>query len=591
MIITIESSIPTFKTIHFQKGLNVVLADTRPDATEKQTRNSAGKTSLIEIIHFLLGGNCGTESLFRTAALVESTFSGTFLIGGETYTVERGGSMPSRIFILQGGQERTDLPKKKEKASGRTYVSNKDWRIFLGHNIFNMPAVLEGSAFEESFTPTFRAMFAYFARRWHSGAFLHPEKQAEQQRRWDWQVNLSYLLGLDWQIPFEFQKVRDREQTLSELKKAAKGGAFGDVLGTVAELRPQVAIAEAKTQRRRNELTNFEVLHSYRDLSRQAAHTKTKMQRLSRQAVVFHETLDHLSDALAAESPPERSDLQRLYSAVGIELPGVSLRRFEDVTRFYDSVVENRRAHLEQEIRDAQIKIDAGDAKLVSLDAERRDILKALEGRGALEDFLDLQRGLAELEATAAALRERFKAAEILEGKATQLKIDRANLKQRLQQDYHHRKATLEEAILIIADAINELYDDRSGEFVVEATDNGPEFRITIEGDRGAGISSIEVFCLDFALLKLVTKRLGGPGFLIHDSHLFDGVDERQVARALLLGWRVAEEQGVQYIVTMNSDIYDRLPLPDEIDRAQAVLDTRLSDETDTGGLFGFRFE
>ncbi len=41
----------------------------------------------------------------------------------------------------------------------------------------------------------------------------------------------------------------------------------------------------------------------------------------------------------------------------------------------------------------------------------------------------------------------------------------------------------------------------------------------------------------------------------------------------------------------MNSDIFDRLPLSDDIDLDDVVLATRLSDETETGGLFGFRFD
>jgi Uncharacterised protein conserved in bacteria (DUF2326) len=45
----------------------------------------------------------------------------------------------------------------------------------------------------------------------------------------------------------------------------------------------------------------------------------------------------------------------------------------------------------------------------------------------------------------------------------------------------------------------------------------------------------------------------------------------------------------LQYIATMNSDIFDSLPLPDEIDREKVTLKTRLSDENETGGLFGFR--
>ena len=177
-----------------------------------------------------------------------------------------------------------------------------------------------------------------------------------------------------------------------------------------------------------------------------------------------------------------------------------------------------------------------------------------MEGRGALDDFLELQRELATWEAEAATLRERYKAAQILEGEATQLGIDRGNLQRRLQEDHQARKSALDEAILIIADAISELYEDRMGRFVVEATDNGPEFKISIEGDRGGGIASMEIFCFDLALLKVVSKRLGGPGFLLHDSHLFDGVDERQIARALALASQAVAGKRFQYIVTMNSE-------------------------------------
>jgi uncharacterized protein YydD (DUF2326 family) len=47
-------------------------------------------------------------------------------------------------------------------------------------------------------------------------------------------------------------------------------------------------------------------------------------------------------------------------------------------------------------------------------------------------------------------------------------------------------------------------------------------------------------------------ERKTGPGFLIHDSHLFDSVDGRQVTRALRIGAETAKELGFQYIVTMN---------------------------------------
>ena len=420
--------------------------------------------------------------------------------------------------------------------------------------------------------------------------FFSPERQAEKQQRWDWQVNLSYLFGLDWQIPFEFNKIRAREKTLEELKKAVKIGALGSVIGTVAELRPQVTIAEAKANKLRQSLEQFEVLDSYKSLSKRAGQIKTEMQSLTRQTVMLNEALDHLQEALTSERPPQRSDIQQLYSAAGIELPGVALRRFDDVSSFYESVVANRRIHLEHEIADVRSRIAGVDGGLGRLDKERSDILRTLQGRGALDDFLTMQRDLAGVEASAASLRERYKAAEALEGESTKLDIDRANLKRKLQEDHHAREKALDEAILIIADTIAELYDDRAGRFVVDATENGPEFRISIEGDRGGGIANMEIYCFDLALLQIVTRQYGGPGFLIHDSHLFDGVDERQVAGALRLGKKISEGLQQQYIVTMNSDIFDRLPADKSVDLKAAVLGTRLSDEAEDGGLFGFRF-
>lgn len=369
----------------------------------------------------------------------------------------------------------------------------------------------------------------------------------------------------------------------------AKGGAFGPVVGTVAELRPQVAVAQSRAQRLRDQIAKFEVLESYRNLSSRAAQIKSEMQAISRDSISLHETQAHFELSLADERPPARTDLQRLYASAGVELPDLALRRFEDVSRFYDSIIANRRAHLEQEIAEIRRKIAEGELHLSKLDDERSQILRSLEGRGALEDFIRMQGELAAVEANAASLRERFKAAELLEGGAVELEIDRANLQQRLRQDHNARQETLTAAIITIDEEIAGLYDDRTGGFVVDATRNGPEFQVSIEGDRGGGISSMEIFCLDLMLMRTVNARLGGPEFLVHDSHLFDGVDERQIVRAFLLGRGMALDLGRQYIVTMNSDVFDKLPFPADLDRGTAVLDTRLSDD-ETGGLFGFRF-
>jgi len=89
--------------------------------------------------------------------------------------------------------------------------------------------------------------------------------------------------------------------------------------------------------------------------------------------------------------------------------------------------------------------------------------------------------------------------------------------------------------------------------------------------------------------MRFYAERGIGPGFLFHDSHLFDGVDERQVAKALQLGGEMANQLGFQYIVTMNEDAVPS-ELPTDFDLRQYIVPTRLTDATEDGGLFGIRF-
>jgi hypothetical protein len=78
--------------------------------------------------------------------------------------------------------------------------------------------------------------------------------------------------------------------------------------------------------------------------------------------------------------------------------------------------------------------------------------------------------------------------------------------------------------------------DQQHGRLVINATDNGPEISATIPRGRSKGITNMQVYCFDIDLITLWSRKASGPGFLVHDSHLFDGVDERQRASALQLG-------------------------------------------------------
>ena len=240
-------------------------------------------------------------------------------------------------------------------------------------------------------------------------------------------------------------------------------------------------------------------------------------------------------------------------------------------------------------LRAAKSRIETRNQEKIKLDERRSEIMGILKSFGALDQFTKLQAEVGRLESQVELLRQRFDSAEKLEGTKSELDIARNRLLQRLRRDFTEQKERLSEVILAYEQTSEKLYED-AGSMLVDETANGPMFRFEIQGARSEGIKNMQVFCFDMMLMRICAKRGIGPGFLIHDSHIFDGVDGRQVIRALRVGAENAQELGFQYIVTMNEDDAFK-ETEDGFNLNDYILDVKLTDATDDGGLFGIRFD
>jgi uncharacterized protein YydD (DUF2326 family) len=568
----IFSTLPSFKSLGaLGPGLNVLLAQKTEGASSKQTRNRAGKSSFIELVHFLTGSETGPDSIFRTPDLADYTFGMEFDLRGVPTAVERSGSSKAKIFVTT-------------ETAGKAKHSATDWCELLGESMFGLGSIEAAG----SKPPTFRSLFAYFVRRQASSAFTTPEKQAGMQGTGDMQMALMFLLGLDWQIARDWQIVRDREKTLEELKKAAGTGAFGSIIGKAADLRTQLTLQEARLKKLYAENERFQVLPEYRELEVESAKLTRELNELANANTIDFAAIRDLEGALTSEVPPDLEDLQAIYQEAGVALPGLVRRRYEDVKSFHESVVRNRKDYLSSELDAARLRVDIRDARKAPLDQRRAELMGILKSHGALDQFLKLQGELGRMESEVESLRQRFEAADQLEGTKNELEIERNRLTIRLRRDFAEQKDRLSEAIVAFEETSQRLYES-AGSMTIDETSNGPMFKFPMQGERSKGIKNMQIFCFDMMLMRLCAKRQIGPGFLIHDSHLFDGVDGRQVISALRLGAEISKELGFQYIVTMNEDDAFKEVIED-FDLNDYVLPTRLTDATVDGGLFGIRF-
>lgn len=587
MIRRIGSDLASFKTLTFKPGLNILLADKSAGATDRQSRNGAGKTSFVELVHFLFGADVRKESIFRSDVLSPWTFDVAVDIAGETVSAARSGSKPSRISV-NGAVEDWPVSPQFDERAGHFELSNENWKANLGALWFGLPA--SGGDETNRFHPSFRSLFSYFARRQLGGGFQQPMQHSIMQQTWDQQVSICYLLGLDWTIPGKFQELRGQEKVAQELRKAARSGDLGRFFGKAADLRTRLTIAEARAQRLREQLGNFEVVPEYKELEREANEITRQIDALNVENLMDGDLLQQLRASLSEEDAPALGDVTKLYAEAGVLLPDVVRRRFDEVERFHLTVIENRRAHLSAEIASAEARMSQRDQRATELDHRRRQIMTVLRSGGALEHYTSLREEAGRAEAEVESLRQRLDTAERIESTKAELDIERANLTKALRDDIHEREAIIREAILAFESLSESLYE-KAGNLTISETGNGPQFEVHIEGQRSKGITNMQIFCFDLMLTELSIKQGRGPGFLIHDSHLFDGVDERQVAKALQLGAERAQAAGFQYIVTMNSDALPKEGFQRGFDIQSYVMDTKLTDATDTGGLFGRRFD
>jgi uncharacterized protein YydD (DUF2326 family) len=278
MIHRIFSDLPTFKPIRFHRGLNMLVAEKTRTATDRQTRNGAGKSSLIELIHFALGADCGRGCIFRNQALGGYRFGIEMDIGEGRVKVSRSGSKPSSVLVSGlDARSRHGGETPQQGLLDEAGFEIKDWRGILGQQFFGLPPADS----RPRFAPTFRSMFPYFARRQASGGFDHPERYDRDQQLSDQQVAVSYLLGLDWDVPRQLQEVREQEKTIRQLRKAAKEGILGRVIPSAAELRANLTLADRRVHALKERIETFVVLAEYSEREREAAELTQRLGMLA----------------------------------------------------------------------------------------------------------------------------------------------------------------------------------------------------------------------------------------------------------------------------------------------------------------------
>ena len=591
MIVALRANKPSFKEVTFSSGFNVVLADRTKESTQRDSRNGLGKTTLVEIIHFCLGSSIRRRHALRSDHLKGWSFTLDLLVGGRELSVTRNVDNPRWIWLEGDVGDLDDLREEESPfaatfelalAEPRRRLSTSDWTLVLGDLLFGLTEDTR-----TKYQPTFRSLFSYMARRGREG-FISPFSHHPRESVGARQANNAFLLGLSWEHASRFQGLKDEEKALNSVRRAALQGLLQGVVGSLGPLEAERSRLESEYARQKESLKNFRIHYEYSDIEREANDLTAIIQELKNSNFVDVRTLDLYHSSLEKENAPEAAEVLGIYRAVGRTMPDLVSRQLEEVERFHEQLLINRREYLQSEIQRLTENRQEREQEIQRLGDRRARLMETLRVYGALEEYTELQERHMETSSELENVKGRIENLKRFEVGRSDVRLRREGLLQAARLEFEEQRHIRETAISLFNANSQALYE-ASGDLVVEITDTGFKFDVEIMRTGSQGIENMKIFCYDLLLAQLWATRRPGTAMMIHDSTIFDGVDERQVAKALELAAKEAESRNFQYVCALNSDALPSHDFSPGFDLSKYVR-LRLTDESESGGLLGIRY-
>ena len=575
MIHSIYSDHDSFKKIDFRDGFNVVLAERTEQSSQKESRNGLGKSTMINIIYFCLGGN--PKGALNNIKLIDSTFTIELDLNGKKYKISRRPRDKNKIFI---DGDYSDFPiEPKIDADGKRFLRYDSWRKVLGKFMFDLPLDLP------TFNPTFASIVSYFIRR--GNGFSDAFKQSSDQKTWDVQTNNAYLLDLGWTFATDLQILREKKYKIDVIKREIITGQSPIFVGDEGKLNAERIRLEIKAKQQKEELDNFRVNEQYEQIEKESNNITEIIHEDVNQNVVDNLLLNKYFSSFEEEQVTDIKLISDIYQEAGIHFSDKILGTLKEVNNFHTEIVKNRKEFLDSEIEKLKDKIKNRVNNIEELDKKRAKLMQILGTQGALKEYTEIQNNYNESYNELNNIKFRLEQLKNIKDEDANIKIEKQKLYQNALLDIRERDEQKNNAVSTFGKFSSSLYDE-FGQLVIDLSETGFNFKIDIPKASSGGIENMKVFCYDLTLAKLWSKRKQSPGFLIHDSKIFDGVDERQRAGALQLAQSTSKDENFQYICTLNSDMIPQRDFKDNFNLHDYVVKT-FTDNTPDGGILGMQ--
>lgn len=531
-LISLTANDERFRTINFNRtGLSIILGTGSPRSGPEGSSNGVGKTLALRLVHFCLGGQSNAR---LASALPDWVFTLRFEIDGHEHCIER--SSDSHYIRLDG------------YPIGITKL--REWLNDSG--VFVQPDIDVGGLF------SFRSLFKRFARVDLQDC-VDPES-VPPETPYQKLVRTLFLMGLDIHLPIHKYKLKQEIDQLGADVESAKNNSVlidffrqrTDVLAVANSLREQIPALE-------QHLHEMKVADDYRAIEDNINSLTEGLREVEEEIEINNFRLSQIRELLVSTPDISSMELRQLYEGLLFVFRPETLRHFEDVEAFHQSLAHNRRRRLTAEVVRIEQEIRDKEQKRQAIVQERQRLLDMVQGKTALDEYATIANSLAEKRTELSQL-ERF--IDFEANTYERIRQDKVNILEVVRRgDDYLSTNPLQEMDARFRELTRRLYPDLASGISLRpnARENQILYDLSVYLDThdSDGVNNARIICFDWILFMHGSNHT--MEMLWHDNRLFADMDPKPRAAWLKFANYDAKHRDRQYVVSLNVENYESM--------------------------------
>jgi uncharacterized protein YydD (DUF2326 family) len=469
-LLQLGSDNPKFRTINFEKGLNIIVG-TQLTEEQKKSINGIGKSMSLSLIHYILGATFNTKSKseqkLKRYLSNYGNFTLTFIHKNENYEIRKNFSQPEYYI------------------NNNKYSNNKFKKelndIFLGN---------------ENAKPTFRQILNSFARRYSSDVSYYGNILAQQGRDLEYyhqRLTNLFLLGIDLELveksnvtKTKLSKLEKAKSTIEEYRKALDNSNLNDIKDEIKRLETQ--------------LQNFIIAENF-DKLKQDADNLTLQLNTIRNNIFFKEDKLRRKEKTFESSKNINIDVKKIeavFKEANFFFEDKVTKTLEQSCEFHENLINNRKKRLSTEIKDLKIIIEKLQLEKEDLSKKRDLILKDLNSKGALEERDSLNDRIKTLENEEKDLEKYEHILKDFKNDKSDLELEDAIIKKESISYLEKNQNKINDIEKTFRDLVKRFYDNQGGSIKIEEAPTAKYlFNINshIPRERSQGVGEVKIFC------------------------------------------------------------------------------------------------